>query len=170
MMRFIQNLELCQREGWQEYLSTSEEDGWKTNYGNILVVGNIHESWWSLDYGREDTQITTSCSGRTLLSREKRHDYFKHSLPSGLEKREKSHRHHHSGCLLNFRIPDKFLKHTKLSPPWIRYGYLLPVTLLSGLWHCLISNFPLAVTRLRWPRGILVTTCAGPSCPLTIMR
>ena len=111
--------------GIPKYIGSEE-----TNYGNIWVVGNIHESWWSLDYGREDTQITTSCSGRTLLSREKRHDYFKHSLPSGLEKREKSHRHHHSGCLLNFRIPDKFSKHTKLSPSWIRYGYLLPVTLV----------------------------------------
>lgn len=48
----------------------------------LLATFMNHDGAWIT--GREDTQITTSCTGRTLLSREKRHDYFKHSLPSGL--------------------------------------------------------------------------------------
>ena len=54
----------------------------------LLATFMNHDGAWIK--GREDTQITTSCSGRTLLSREKRHDYFKHSLPSGLWERKET--------------------------------------------------------------------------------
>ena len=59
----------------------------------LLATFMNHDGAWitGREERGEDTQITTSCSGsRTLLSREKRHDYFKHSLPSGLWERKET--------------------------------------------------------------------------------
>ena len=51
-----------------------------------------------------------------------------HFLP--VYEREKRRCHHHAGCLSNFRLPDKFSKHTKLSQS-IRYGSLSACQRLS---------------------------------------
>ena len=79
----------------------------------LLATFMNHDGAWIK--GREDTQITTSCSGRTLLSREKRHDYFKHSLPSGLWERKETLS---SSCWmsLKFSSPRQIFKTHKIIP------------------------------------------------------
>ena len=149
MIWFIWNLELCQHEGDRNTLVHRR----KTNYGNILVVGNIHESWWSLDYGTEDTNHNILCRQDSPIKR-KRHDYFKHSLPSGLGERKETSS---SSFWIppHFSSPIQILKaHKTISVDSLRVFTSNPCQGCDSVW-ALTSPLLWPVSRLRWPQGIL---------------
>ena len=84
----------------------------------LLATFMNHDGAWitARQERGEDTQITTSCSGsRSPLSREKRHDYFKHSLPSGLWERKETLS---SSCWMSliFSSPRQIFKTHKIIP------------------------------------------------------
>ena len=126
--------------------------------------GCWQHSWIMIEPGLgprgEDTQITTSCSGRTLLSREKRHDYFKHSLPSGLWERKETLS---SLCCMSLKCssPRQIFKTHKI----------IPGRFVTGVYHQSLScRFPFSpwVSGSWWPRHILGDHLCCPQLPLTL--
>ncbi len=121
----------------------------------LLATFMNHDGAWitGREERGEDTQITTSCSGsRTLLSREKRHDYFKHSLPSGLWERKETLS---SSCWMSliFSSPRQIFKTHKIIPvDSLRVFTGDTGSHVVSVW-ALTSPFP----QLRWPRHILAS-------------